>query len=190
MLQRTAVRLALVVVAVGAVLAAQAAMAGGRTTTTVEARGVTAVRVVRGSQATTETRSGAYHTVPGAVTTITVPAGTRALILVRFSAESSCGGDTVTSYCAVRIMIASSEGRPAAGDDFAFDSVDSSEAAGSLPDACCWESHSMDRSRGPLGPGTYEVRVQAKMISAGERPGRPILRLDDWSLVVERVAVG
>ncbi len=161
-------------------LGVQAAIAG-TTTTTRSGGAITRVRVVRGPNAT-ETSSTTYVNLPGASTTITVPSGQRALILARFSAESQCTSSDESGYCTARIMIGGSEGAPAVGNDFAFDTLTTDSAGANAED--WWESHSMDRSRGSLGPGTYTVRVQYSVITANDT-----FRLDDWSLTVERVKV-
>jgi hypothetical protein len=167
----------LVLGAVLATLAVQAATAG--TTTTVAGRSVTAVKVVRDKTDST-TGSTSFEDLPGASTTITVPAKTRALILARFSAESVCvGPQSAQTICSVRILIGGQEADPASGSDFAFDS-----ANWGADGPYSWESHSMDRSRGPLGPGTYTVKVQYLVTVVGAA-----FRLDDWSLTAERVEV-
>src|SRR5215207_6091688 len=75
----------LVVGLLGAALAATAIAATGQ-----GGGPITAVKVVRDTAAST-TESTSYVNLPGATTTITVPSGQRALILARFTAESSCG---------------------------------------------------------------------------------------------------
>jgi hypothetical protein len=147
---------------------------------------ITKVKVLRETLHQTTT-SASFVNLPGASTTITVPARQRALILARFSGESNCSTGTVGDWCSVRIMIGGVQGGPASGSDFAFDSVDSSETAACLAADCGWESHSMDRSRGSVGPGTYTVRVQWAVVQTGA--SAPTFRLDDWSLTVERVRV-
>jgi hypothetical protein len=134
------------------------------------------VKVVRES---TEqlTTSQSWVNLPNASTTITVPSGQTALILARFSAESSCTNDADPDGwpCNVRILIGGVEGGPASGNDFAFDTA-----------ACCQgdvdgrESHSVDRSRLSVPAGTYTVQVQWKTT------GGSLFSLDDWSLTVER----
>jgi hypothetical protein len=159
----------------------------GNPSTSKSGGAITKVKVLRETAAQTTT-STSFVNLPGASTTITVPAGQKALILARFSAESNCSGGTVDDWCSARIMVGGSEGGPASGSDFAFDSVDSSETAACAADECGWESHSMDRSRGPLGPGTYKVKVQWRVVQFGG--SAPTFRLDDWSLIVERVKAG
>jgi hypothetical protein len=48
-------------------------------------------------------------------------------------------------------------------------------------------SNSIDRSLGPLGPGTYTVQLQWK--TTGYNGTVVAMTLDDWSLTVERVRV-
>lgn len=143
--------------------------------TTSGGKAITRVLVVRETTATTS-NSTSFVAVPGATTTVFVPSGESALILARFSAESACSGGT--GYCSVRILINGAEMDPVAGLDFAFDSTD-----GGRETAASWESHSMDRSR-VVGPGTYTIVVQRATTSSATT-----LRLDDWSLTVERAQV-
>jgi len=139
------------------------------------------VRVVRETSATTYTDDASWVNVPNASTVVTVPANKQSMIIARFSAESDCYDGPVGDWCSVRILIGGVEGAPASGTDFAFDSVDGQDCADGDG---CWESHSMDRSRfGPLGPGNYTVQVQVQI------EGAATLRLDDWSLTVERIGL-
>lgn len=158
-------------------LVVQSAIAGP--STTVSGKSVSAVKVVRETNVQTIS-STTLVDVAGASTTITVPSKGKAIILARFSAESVCsGGAPSPGTCSVRILIGGVEAEPAAGSDFAFDGTDNGTEG-----QYSFASHSMDRSRGPLGPGTYTVRVQATVSTVGI-----VFRLDDWSLTVERVSV-
>jgi hypothetical protein len=125
------------------------------------------------------TSSTSFVDLPGATTSIGVPAGERALILVRFSGESACTQTGAGSnWCSVRILVDTTEANPAAGLDFAFDSTNGgNETTGS------WESHSMDRSLS-VGPGLHTVKVQWAVTNAST-----VFRLDDWTLTVERSQV-
>jgi hypothetical protein len=167
-----------IVVALAATLLVQSAVAG--TSSTISGKSVTAVRVVRDTSAS-GTGSTTFRDIPGATTTITVPANARALILVSFSAETECiaPGESRT-ICSVRILVGGQEADPASGADFAFDIAEPVGEGG----AFAWESHSMDRSRGPLGPGTYTVRAQYMVTTPNAS-----FRVDDWSFTVQRVAV-
>lgn len=130
---------------------------------------------------------GTWQDVPGAKLNVTVPKGTDALLLIRFSAESYCasysyGEDSnspASGYCPVRILVNGVQAQPADGSDFAFDSTNmGNDYLGS------WEAHAMERWFF-ADAGTYEVKVQATVRSS---VGAETLafRLDDWILVVER----
>ena len=119
------------------------------------------------------TASAAYVDVPGAVTSVAVPRGTRRAINARYTAESACTGG---SWCSVRIVLVRPNGtllelNPQSGTDFAFDSAGTD----------LWESHAIERTSPYLGSGTYRVKVQAAVV------GGSSLRLDDWTLAVERI---
>lgn len=136
---------------------------------------ITAVKVVRseGYSVINHNASTQFLDLPGASTTITVPANTRAHILARFSAASSCGG---SGYCDVRILINGLETEP-----------DNVVPIFKYSDGGAFDSRSIDRSsRVPLGPGVYTVKVQYR--NASENDGSSFA-LTNWSLTVERVKV-
>jgi hypothetical protein len=143
---------------------------------------ITAVQVVR-ETTPQSTMSTNYVDLPGASTTITVPSGQRALIVARFTAESTCTiGLSDGCEGQVRILIGGAEGAPACGVDCAFDSTKEGQSDE-------LESHAIDRSRGGIGgltPGNYTVKVQFRVL----RGDGAALSLDDWHLTVERSQVG
>lgn len=132
---------------------------------------------IRRSDEQSSTSSTNFENVPGARVKITVPRG-EALLLVRYTAESVCYSEIATpGACHARITVNGDEAAPASGTEYIFDSNDSgTETKFSA------EGRSMDRSRGPLGPGTYTIRVQAAVSDADLE-----FLLDDWSLSVERI---
>ena len=130
-------------------------------------------KAVTGTGAET-TSSTSYIDLPGANLNITVPAGQTMLISAIFNAESACY-DSTGGFCTVQILIGGAPGAPNAGSDFAFDSSD-----GDTETSSSWESHSMTRVR-TLGEGNYTVQVQYGVSASGAT-----LRLDDWTLFVER----
>jgi hypothetical protein len=156
---------AVVIVAV-AVAGVAIAMPG----TTVSGGSQTRIKVVRETAPQTISATG-WTNIAAASTSLRVPRRQRALVLARFSAESSCSGGTSADRCSVRILIRGQQGQPASGSDFAFDSNTG---------AANREAHSMDRSR-VLGPGLYSVRVQGMVTNASVN-----FTIDDWSLVVEQ----
>ncbi|MDQ3767298.1 MAG: hypothetical protein M3346_08140 [Actinomycetota bacterium] len=132
---------------------------------------------IRRSDEQSSTSSTNFENVPGAKVNITVPRG-EAVLLARFTAESICFSEIATpGQCHARITVNGDEAAPASGTEFVFDSNDSgTETEFSA------EGRSMDRSRGPLGPGTYMVRVQGAVSDSDLE-----FLLDDWSLTVERI---
>jgi hypothetical protein len=129
--------------------------------------------VVTGKEPTT-IGTNDWQNIHGARTEIRVPDGGRALLLMRFTAETVCyfGGP---ESCAARIMVDDRQAKPASGRNFHIDSYYANETEESQ------KGHAFDRSI-EVGPGTYTVRVQ------GTTMGNTILNVDDWSLTVERVA--
>jgi hypothetical protein len=118
-----------------------------------------------------------FVNLAGATTSITVPVNTTAMILARFTAESSCSapGVAVQNWCSVRILVDGVEAQPAVGNNFAFDSTDEGNET-----VASWESHSVDRYAAGVGPGAHSVTVQEAVTSAAT-----VFQLDDWTLVVE-----
>lgn len=119
------------------------------------------------------TNVAAFTDLPGAVISVTVPAGTTRLIGARFTAESQCTGLT-NRYCSVRIVATPASGgiielNPQSGIDYAFDTAGSDQ----------WEGHALERSI-RLPAGTYRVRVQRAVNVAGT-----VFRLDDWHFRVD-----
>jgi hypothetical protein len=129
--------------------------------------------------ATSTTTSTTYGDVTGATTTVTVPTGQSSLIIAEFTAESFCDAGDGSGYCSVRILIGGTEGNPAEGTDFAFDTI-----VTATTNEDWWEGNAMTRSRGPLGPGTYVVQVQAATVDSN---ANTTFNLDDWHLTVQRV---
>jgi hypothetical protein len=156
-------------------LATQAAIAAksSSTPTSVVGRDLRKAIVVRDTEAQT-TQAKPWADLTGASTTVKVPQGTTAIVIARFTAEDHCEV-AAPDICTVRILVGGTEAEPASGTDFAFDT----------DPACCGytQAGAMDRSLGPLGPGTYPVQVQwgAGGINTGT------FTLDDWSLTVEVV---
>jgi hypothetical protein len=140
---------------------------------------ITAVRAVESSDPES-TMTDAFVDLPGAQTQpVSVAAGRTALMLVRFSAQSQCGGPgSNDTGCFVRIMLQRAGGAPRqalpAANDFAFDEDKSTVALGER------EARSMDRWL-VVGPGTWRARVQFRVEDT-----QNTFTLDDWSLILER----
>jgi hypothetical protein len=153
---------------------------------TAAGKGVTAVKIASDSAPQQVFDETPWQNVEGARRTIVIPEGDRALILATFTAESECIFVGESDVCLVRILIGGQPGHP---DDSASTGekgyiFDSSEAEPS--DAILTpQGHSIAAFRGPLSHGTYVVQVQARL---SDQPSGYLV-LDDWILVVERIAV-
>lgn len=147
----------------GAIAFAVTSTGGGGTVTRVYAIG---------SDTATTTTSTTFVTLPAASRVITVPTGETALVVARFTAESQCAGGPAGNWCSVRILATSTEMNPVAGQDFAFDTVTSSDDF--------YESHSVERFI-VLTAGTYTIAVQRATTNAATT-----FRLDDYTLIVEQ----
>jgi hypothetical protein len=115
----------------------------------------------------------AWANIPGAKLKVTVPEGKHALLLMRFSAETTCYTN-VLDYCSMRILVDDREGRPSAGRDFHIDSHYGDETEESQ------KGRAFARAL-EVGPGTHTVKVQGSTMNA------QTLRVDDWHLTVEKV---
>ncbi|GAA3134676.1 hypothetical protein [Streptosporangium carneum] len=115
---------------------------------------------------------GAWGNIPTAAVNVTVPSGTTRFLDARFTAESLCAGDA-GAWCTVRIVAVNSAGttielQPVVSTDYKFDRPGDGE-----------EAHALERFSGPLGPGTYTVRVQALRMT-----GITQFTLDDYAFAV------
>jgi len=158
-------------IAILAITAVAAAVPAGG----VEGNAVVKVQAVRVSSSTFIHQSTGWVDVPGTSTTIHLDH--KALILARFSGESSCNDNPVGSsnagFCQVRIMIGGMEAQPAVGTNFDWD--ENLAGTGAAPH----HAASMDRSRGVLA-GDVPVVVQYRTSNA-----RTSIGLDDYSLTIE-----
>lgn len=121
-----------------------------------------------------KTNDASWTTLPRSPITVQV-GGDYALIMARFTAESTCvGGD---GYCSVRVILkapggAESPMEPNAGIDLAFDSTGGDG----------WESHSIEQvSPTNVPTGNYQVFVQVSTHAYSGSTGRPTFQLDNWT---------
>jgi hypothetical protein len=172
------------VLAVGVFVAAALALKSA-TAVTATGRSVTQVHALAGTTNGLTLNSTSFADIPGAVRNVTIPAGTRALIIARFSAESGCfyaQPSGVNSPCYVRILIGNLAGNPN-GDTYAFDwdlNAFNTQGFSFAPT----RSLARDAFRGPLPAGTYAVRAQWRVSTSGLN-----FRINRWSLIIERVLV-
>jgi hypothetical protein len=152
--------------AIGAERFAGASSAAGKS--------ITAVRVVS-EPGQFVTSSASYVDVTGATATVTVPASTAALVLIRLTASTHCDV-TGGVACLVRAEI---NGVTADPGEVVLDS------APAVHSGTPTQAHAMDWSSGPLQPGSYTVQLQAAVSAASS--GWFYLRT--WHLTVERIKV-
>ena len=151
-----------------------------RTNTVQKALGVSAVVVATSDLNDTSTSTTNATVLPGMSAHVRVPAGRRALLMVRFSAETACyGGGTRSNWCIVEVLVDGVEAAPGDGADFALDSTDSgTEGFGS------WESHSTDRSI-VVGEGSHTVEVVG-YVTDFDATGQQVFWTGERSMTVER----
>lgn len=123
-----------------------------------------------------QTTSTDWVDVTGAGFNMAVPQGEQKTFIAEFSAESYCDlGTAGVNWCSVRIVIDGAEMLPASGENFAFDSVATSNDY--------WESHSMIRYAADVGPGQHTFQVQAKTNGADT-----YFAVDDWVFMVTKAS--
>lgn len=156
----------LLVAAVAMGVGVQMAYAAVAGVTTTRGGAIAAVAVARGVDAT-HTTSGTFVALPGARLTMRG----KGLLLIRFTAESSCSGGVADDYCSVEVLVDGVQAKPNSGFDYAFQTNNGDT----------WEGNAMDRSI-KVGPGLHTIQVEYATTDAGVTD----FRLDDWSLTVER----
>ncbi len=151
--------------------------------TTVSGKSMTAVKVVRSTFSQSFTDDGGATTatdLSGAGTTVKVPTGQKALLLIRFSADTACYGGTSGGYdqCYVQVLV---NGNTAGPGEVSFDNNNNNTEAvtTSLRDV-----HEMEWVKS-VGAGTYTVQVQVR---TDDSPCCQVeFDLDHWTLTVERI---
>ncbi len=119
--------------------------------------------------------AGTWTAVPGAALSMTVPSGQQALFVVRFSGYATCWNDEdlLVVPCEIKVRMQGPSGtstmNPSKG---LLDKNDSDPNA-----------FAIDRSYGPVGPGSYTFTVLVR------NPGaNPTTGVAYWHLTLERVA--
>src|SRR5688572_11793715 len=113
--------------------------------------GVPGGSVIRTQNSPQETNSTAFATVPGAVTTVTVPAGTTRCIKVVFTGEAGCAGTGAPDFCYIRATDNNVEMNPSGSGFQAFSSEDSTA-----------EAHAYEWVR-RVGAGNHTIRIQGRV---------------------------
>ncbi len=158
------------------------AAGGGPLVSTIAGKSVTAVKLVRhNAPPPIGTSSTSYVRVRGASTSIVVPAGTHAIVTATFNADAECDGSGTAGFCDLRITLNGDKGLPTGelGLDEAFMSTESNGTP------ALERYGTMERSWGPLGPGTYTVRALHKVTDSSVYFG-----IYAYTLQVERITTG
>ena len=116
---------------------------------------------VASSTATFTTSSTSYVPVPGATLDVTIPAGAPQMVIVSFSAASSCFNPNPNGGWCTVTMFSGRELDPAVGTAYSFDSARS--------DGAFTRAYTVDRSI-VLSPGTHKITVRA-IVSTPSAPG-------------------
>lgn len=154
------------------------------TNTATAAGGISKVTVATSDFNDTSASTTTLTPLPGMVAKISVPAGKRALLMARFTAETSCsGGGTTGNWCIAEILVDGVEAHPGDGSDYAMDSTNN--GANSEEN---WQGHALDRSI-VVGPGTHTVTVLGAVTDFGGT-GTQIFWTGERSLTVERALLG
>ncbi len=142
-------------------------------TTTASGGALTAVKVVRSSNAA-DVGSDGFQTIPGAVTSMSVPSGTKALLVMRVTMVNKCEGPSSAQYCRLRVLV---NGVPAEPNE------PGPIIETPTPEKTGFEMHAFDFSKS-VGAGTYKIEVQTR---AAEFTGTAsVNHIQGFHLTVER----
>lgn len=167
----TAMALVAVVASVATALTFSSTVTGGSVTKVTSVRSTLLQGFTDDAGATTATD------LTGASTTVTVSAGQKALLLVRFSAATACygGAGAGSDSCYIRALI---DGSPAAPGEVSFDNNNTNT------ESTQYEAHAMEWAKG-VGAGTHTIQIQVR---TDDSPCCTVgFDLNPWTLTVERV---
>jgi len=127
----------------GVVVAAQVIKTG---------KAVTAVKVVTETSQSYANTAFTWTDIAGMSTSVTVPSGEKAILLITFSAQSLCSDASgATTYCQIRVLV---DGIAAPPGPVNFDSAADGNSA------LAAEANSMQFVAGPLNAGSHTIKVQ------------------------------
>ena len=176
---RTPMKIALLALTITLVAVAASVATAITFSSNVTGGRVTKVTAVRGTFVQVFTDDGGATTptdLAGGSTTISVPAGQKALLLIRFSAATACYGGSVggANTCYVQALV---DGSPADPGEVRFDNNNGNTESSQ------YEAHAMEWAKN-VGAGTHTIQIQVRIDDA---PGVVEFDLDPWTLAVERV---
>jgi hypothetical protein len=124
--------------------------------------------IVRTENAPSTTSSTAFVTVPGAVVTVSVPAGATRCIKVLFTAETACRVTTSADFCYVRALDNGVEMNPQGAS---FQAIDSEKATA--------RGHAFEWVR-RVAAGSHTISLQRRVNAAPT-----VFTIDDWTFDVQ-----
>jgi hypothetical protein len=145
-------------------------------------------RVITNTSVNT-TSATVFADLPGATTTIFVPANSTVMVTVNFNAEAACYGGGVgnPNWCEMMVLINGAEGSPKSsttslGDTFAYTSTDNGAAS-----VDSWRAHAFSRHacvrNTTSAPLAVPIAIQWKILQFGAAPST--FWIDDSSMVVQ-----
>jgi hypothetical protein len=150
--------LVVVVLVLVAILAAESvvlAAAVGR-----NGRAITAVRTVTDAEPWAAPGVTGFVDLPDMKTFISVPAGEKALLVITFSADSTCGApDNAVAECEIKVTLD--------GNGVSPGTVNWSFAAPDVPGSGESGVRSMQWVAGPVPSGNHQVKVQGRLARPG-----------------------
>jgi len=148
----------------------------------VAAPGYVAEVLTTTSVSSSDMHSTSFEALDGGTLNVTVPANETDKLLVFFNGESSCYGGTAGERCLLRVTVDNNEIAPAANNEGFFDN--NGPTATSLHLQNTQSQHGVIRVSSTLTAGSHTVKVEVATTNASTH-----LRLDDWTLAVQRVRV-
>ncbi len=141
------------------------------------------------STSTNDTSSTSFSGLNDASIKVSVPSGETDKLVVFFSAKDACYGGTALKRCLVRLTVDGNELSPSSGGDAFFDNNGYKSVQGGtgsvVNSSGSQSTHAIVRFSGNLGSGSHTVQAQFATESSAIS-----FRINEWSLVVQRVKVG
>jgi hypothetical protein len=154
------------------------------TPTTATGAGVTAIKVVRGGNPI-QSSSTTFVDAAGVTTSISVPAGTKGLLDIRFEATTVCTATNPaleTASCFVKVVVDNTEAEPS-GLNSSNIAVMDSVAVSPVAFSAYHQAHAIERSI-VAGPGPHTVKLQISVANPDIT-----FALSNWHFTVERFRV-
>jgi hypothetical protein len=172
-----------------AALALFAACAGSQATIQTFTSGTSFFKRVITNTSVQTTSATTFADLPGAATTIFVPANSAVLVSVDFNAEAACSGSPVgdPNWCEMMVLVNGVEASPKSsttslGDTYSFVSTDNGNAS-----FASWGGHAFSRyacvRNTTNAPLAVPVAIQWKILQFGTAPST--FWIDDSAMTVQ-----